>query len=163
MTQQGENMLALVHRRNRGSFRELAALLTAFLLFCFSAMTPPGAAHGRARSLIQQSKQEPSGAGSERDVRPLEAGKPIRSELAGGQKHAYRVEMNADQFLKVIVEQQGIDVVVEVSGPDGKQILEFDSESRLQGREEVLLVAEVAGAFLLTVRPKLTGTSAGSY
>ena len=53
--------------------------------------------------------------------------------------------------------------MAQVSGPDGKQILEFDSESRLQGQEEVSLVAEVAGAFLLTVRPKLNGAPAGSY
>jgi CHAT domain-containing protein/Tfp pilus assembly protein PilF len=163
MTQQSEDMLALDHSRTQGGFRVLAGLLTAFLLFCISALTPSGAAHGRARSLIQQSKQESSGAGNERDVRALEAGKPIRSELAGGQKQAYRVGMNADQFLKVIVEQQGIDVVVDVSGPDGKQILEFDSESRRQGSEEVSLVAEAAGSFLLTIRPRLNRAPAGNY
>src|SRR5215475_747521 len=163
MTQQSEDRRTLNHRRNRVSFRGLAVLLTAFLLFCFSAVAPSGSAHGRVSSLIQQSKQEPSGAGNEKDVRALEAGKPIRSELAGGQKHAYRVGMNADQFLKVIVEQQGIDVVVDVSGPDGKQILEFDSESRPQGSEEVSLVAEAAGAFQLIVRPQQNGRPAGSY
>ncbi|MBO0861734.1 MAG: CHAT domain-containing protein [Chloracidobacterium sp.] len=151
------------HRRNRNSFREVAVLLTALLLFRFSAVTPSGAARGRARSLIQQSKQEPSGAGNERDVRALEVGKPIRNELAGGQTHVYRVLMNADQFLKVIVEQQGIDVAVDVSGPDGKQILVFDSESRPKGSEVVSLVTEAAGSFLLTIRPMLNRAPAGNY
>ena len=50
-----------------------------------------------------------------------------------------------------------------MSGPDGKQIVEFDSESRLQGQEEVSLVAEAAGAFQLIVRPKLNGAPSGSY
>src|SRR5262249_26935330 len=115
----------------------------------------------------QQSSQPSREAGSadknEKDVRALEAGKPIKRELAGEQWHAYRISLGADQFLKVIVEQQGIDVVVQLSGPDGRQILEFDSESRSQGREEVSLVAEVAGAFQFIVRPKQNGTPAGSY
>jgi CHAT domain-containing protein/lipopolysaccharide biosynthesis regulator YciM len=163
MTQQSEDMPALDHSQIQGGFREPAVLLTALLLFFLLAVTPSGSAYGRVRSLIQQSKQEPVGSGNEKDARALEAGKPIKSELAGGQKHAYRVRMNADQFLKVIVEQQGIDVAVEVSGPDGKQILEFDSESRPQGSEEVSLVAEAAGAFQLIVSPKLNGAPAGSY
>src|SRR5215475_7057935 len=163
MTQQSEDMPGLDHSRTQGGFREPAVLLTALLLFCPLAVTPSGNAYGRVRSLIQQSKQEPDGSGNEKGVRALEAGKPIKSELAGGQKHAYRISLGADQFLMVIVEQQGIDVVAQVSGPDGKQILEFDSESRSQGREEVSLVAEAAGAFQLIVRPKQNGAPAGSY
>jgi tetratricopeptide (TPR) repeat protein len=115
----------------------------------------------------QQSTQAPSGSGSkaddEKEARLLEPGKAIKRELSGAGSHTYQIKLSAGQFLKVIVEQQGIDVVVQVSGPDGKQILEFDSESRSQGREELSLVAEVAGAFLLTVRPRQNGTSAGSY
>jgi CHAT domain-containing protein/Tfp pilus assembly protein PilF len=83
--------------------------------------------------------------------------------LAGGRQHTYRISLGACQFLKVILEQRSIDVVAQVSGPDGKKMLEFDSESRSQGREEISLVAEAAGAFLLTVRPKLNGAPAGSY
>jgi CHAT domain-containing protein len=50
-----------------------------------------------------------------------------------------------------------------VSGPDGKTILEFDSEIRTQGREEVSLVAEVAGDFQLIVSPTQNVAPAGSY
>jgi CHAT domain-containing protein/Tfp pilus assembly protein PilF len=53
--------------------------------------------------------------------------------------------------------------VAQLSGPGGEQIAEFDSESRSQGREEVSLVAEMAGAFQLIVRPKQNGAPAGSY
>jgi tetratricopeptide (TPR) repeat protein len=110
-----------------------------------------------------QATQEPIGAGKGKDIHALEPGKPIRRELAGGQEHSYQIKLNANQFLKVAVEQKGIDVVAQVSGPDGKQILEFDSESRSQGREVVSLVAEAAGAFQLIVRPKQNGAPAGSY
>jgi CHAT domain-containing protein/Tfp pilus assembly protein PilF len=126
-------------------------------------LTPSGKAHCRTGDLIRQSTQEHTGAGKGKDIHALEPGKPIRRELAGGQEHTYQIRLDANQFLKVVVEQKGIDVVAQASEPDRRQILEFDSESRSQGQEEVSLVAEAAGAFLLIVRPKHNGTPAGSY
>src|SRR5262245_46202490 len=88
----------------------LAVLLSAASLF------EPCGAVGTAfaqRSEIPNSLQDENGA------RPLETGKPIKGELAGGQRHSYQIRLDAGQFLKVIVEQQGIDVVAQASGPDG--------------------------------------------
>jgi CHAT domain-containing protein/Flp pilus assembly protein TadD len=162
MIQQNENHLALDRRRRHDVFRNFAVFLSLPPLFCLSALIPSSNAKG-AGDLILQSTQEQRGAGNEKDVRALEPGKPIRRELAGGQEHSYQIRLNADQFLKVIIEQQGIDVVAQVSGPDGKQILEFDSESRSYGREEVSLVTEAAGSFLLILRHKLNIPPAGGY
>ncbi|MBO0720443.1 MAG: tetratricopeptide repeat protein [Blastocatellia bacterium] len=116
---------------------------------------------------IEQPVQQTRAASTEKedkgDLRSLEPGKPVKRELAGGQQHSYQIRLSADQFLKVIVEQQGIDVVVQVSGPDGKQILEFDSEILPEGQEEVSLVAEAAGEYRLAVSPKLKEAPAGGY
>src|SRR6266542_4150391 len=163
MTQRNKRRQALELRRSQVGFRGLNAFLTPFLFFCLSASTPLGKAHCLTGDLILQSTQEPTGAGKEKDIHALEPGKPIRRELAGGQRHTYQTRLDPNQFLKVVVEQKGIDVVAQASGPDGKQILEVDSESRSQGREEISLVAEAAGAFQLIVRPKQNGAPAGSY
>jgi hypothetical protein len=167
MRLQNKRCSALELRRRFDVYQALASLLTLPLFISPVSAISSRQAFGGSFSLFQQSSQQSrdnaSGGGDEKDVRALEAGKPIKGELAGGRRHAYRISLGADQFLKVIVEQQGIDVVAQVSGPDGKQILEFDSESRPQGREEVSLVAEAAGSFLLIVRPKLDGAPAGSY
>ena len=72
------------------------------------------------------------------DVRPLEPGTPIERELAGGQSHSYQLTLTADQYLLVVVEQRGIDVVVQLLGPDDKQIMEFDSEIRDYGQRTCL-------------------------
>jgi CHAT domain-containing protein/tetratricopeptide (TPR) repeat protein len=157
-----ENYLALNRRGKDEVFRNLAVFLSPLLLLCLSALIPSSNANG-ARGLVRDSTQEQSGAGNEKDVRALEPGKPIGRELASGQRHSYQIVLNGDQFLKLIIEQQGIDVVTQVSGPDGKQLLEFDSESRAHGREEVSLVAEAAGIFQFTVRPKLNLAPTGSY
>src|SRR5262249_51185472 len=119
---------------------------------------------GRSLDSPQQSStRQPDSAADEKDVRPLEQGHPVKRELSGGQRHIYRLRLGAGQFLKAIIEQQGIDVVVQVSGPDGAQILEFDSEGGLQGREDVPIVAEVAGDYQLVVLPIQNRDSAGSY
>jgi tetratricopeptide (TPR) repeat protein len=158
---------ALESRRKLDAYQALASLLALLLFFSLVAAVPSRQAFGGPLVLFpqatQQSRDKESGASDEKDVRALEAGKPIRGELAGERQHAYRIELSVGQFLRVIVEQQGIDVVAQVSGPDGKQILKFDSEIGPQGREEVSLVAEVAGPFQLIVRRRQTGALVGNY
>jgi CHAT domain-containing protein len=163
MTQRNKQRPALVIRRSQVGFRGLTAFLTPLLIFFLSAVTPSSKAHCRTGELIRQSTQEPTGAGKGKDIQTLEPGKPIRRELAGGQQHCYQIRLSAGQFLKATIEQQGIDVVVQVSGPDGNQMTEFDSDSRPQGEEQVSLVAEMTGEYRLTVRPKQNGAAASPY
>jgi CHAT domain-containing protein/Tfp pilus assembly protein PilF len=139
-----------------------AIFLTLFLLFSLS-VAAPHQVFGRHPELHQQPTQSSNGTGDKQDVRSLEAGQPIRRELAEGQQHSYRIGLSADQFLKAAVEQAGIDVVVQVSGPGGAQIIQFDSEPRIRGQESVSLVTEAAGEYQLTVRPRFKGVPAGSY
>jgi CHAT domain-containing protein/Flp pilus assembly protein TadD len=114
-----------------------------------------------------QIAQHPGGASNavkeEQDIRLLEPGKSIERELAGGQTHTYQITLAEGQFLNVIVEQRGIDVVIKLLGPDGKQIAEFDSEIRKRGQETVSQVAEVAGSYRLNVLAKKKEAPAGSY
>ena len=97
------------------------------------------------------------------DARLLEPGRPVERELAGGQSHSYQLTLAADQYLLVVVEQRGIDVVVQLLGPDDKQIMEFDSEIRDYGQEPVPQVAEVSGSYRLNLRAKLEMAQAGRY
>src|SRR5262245_42611690 len=115
----------------------------------------------------QQPAQAPRGAGNkvddEKEARLLEPGKAIKRELAGGNSHTYRIGLAADQFMNAVIEQDGIDVVARLLGPDGKQIMEFDSEKRLQGRETAPLVAEAEGDYQLVVQPRQKAAPAGAY
>lgn len=99
----------------------------------------------------------------DQQVRRLEPGKPIERELAAGASHSYQFALGAGQCAKLVVDQRGIDVVVRLLRPDGKHIVEFDSESRLQGRETASLVADAAGNYRLTVSAKLKVAPSGSY
>jgi len=148
--------------------RSVAKFLTFCLFFNLLAVPLSENALGRTPGRIaQQPTQAPRDAGAkaddEKEARLLEPGKPIKRELAGDQSHTYRIRLSAGQFLKVIVEQQGIDVVAQVSGPSGEQIAEFDMDSRSQGQELVSLVAEAEGKYQLTLRPRQKNASAGGY
>ncbi len=100
---------------------------------------------------------------SEADVRTLEPRKPIERELAGGQSHWYRLSLTADQYVLVVVEQRGIAVVVQLLGPDNKQIMEFDSEASVYGQQFVSQVAEVSGSYQLNLRANQEGAQPGRY
>jgi len=153
--------------------QRLAVLFISFAICGISSIIPPDKALGSAPGRRWQSSQKPPAAGGvageEKDVRRLEPGQPIRRELEGGQEQGYRIGLSAGQYLEVIVKQQGIDVIVLLSGPDGKQggqgnqNWEFDNESRLQGQEVAPLVAEVTGEYRLMVRPRQKDARAGGY
>ena len=102
-----------------------------------------------------------SGAG--REVTPLEIGKAIERELEGGNRHTYDLKLDEGQFASVVVEQRGIDVLVRVIGVNGKPVSEFDSELRNNGAEQVELVAEGPGTYLVAVEAKGPKEYAGRY
>src|SRR5215510_12954617 len=139
-------------------YQNLAAFFPLFLAFCLLTFAPLDEAFGYASDPRLQSTQERRGAGSggggENDVWSIEPGRPHRRELAGGQRHTYRIRLAAGQFLKAVIEQDGIDVVARLLGPDGEQIMEFDSEGRLRGRDTVEQVAEAEGDYRLIVQPR---------
>jgi CHAT domain-containing protein/Tfp pilus assembly protein PilF len=93
----------------------------------------------------------------------IEPGKPIKRELAGGQSHSYRMTLAAGQYVKLVVDQRGIDVIVGFSGSDRKQVIIFDSESRIQGQETVSLVAEAADNYRLVVVARYKNAAMGRY
>jgi CHAT domain-containing protein/Tfp pilus assembly protein PilF len=98
-----------------------------------------------------------------RQLGQLELGKPIERELTGDQSHSYQMTLAAGQWVKLVIDQRGIDVVVKLFGPDGKQITEFDSESRTQAQETVSWVTEAEGSYQVGVRAKYKNAAAGAY
>ncbi len=136
-----------MNRVLRMHFAQWAAWLCLFL-GCYS----PAQAHPSALAAIQ-----------DQDARPLEPDQPIERELAGGQSHAYRLTLGAGQYLEVAVEQRGIDVLVKLTGADGKLLAQFESDSRSQGRETVARVVDAAGEYRLLVEARQRGAPAGRY
>jgi len=82
---------------------------------------------------------------------------PIERELTDGQTHAYRVGLSEGQYLRLVVKQRGIDVVVFLNGPDGKRIGKADKFYSCFSLEALQLIAESSGDYRFEVQPSEKG------
>ncbi len=83
-------------------------------------------------------------------AQPLED-KPIQRDLAPGQAHTYQIEVPAEQFLQVIVDQRGVDVAVTLSDPFGEKLIQMDRAIGAQGPEPLIGVTKTAGGHTVEV------------
>lgn len=89
--------------------------------------------------------------------------RPVERELRGGQVHKYQVSLSQGQYLKVVVDQRGVDVVVTALGPDGAKISEVDSPNGTLGPELISVVAITSGVYLFEVRSLEANAGEGRY
>jgi CHAT domain-containing protein/Tfp pilus assembly protein PilF len=93
----------------------------------------------------------------------LPIGVALEQPLTGGEAHSYSVEARPKARLLVIVEQRGIDVVVEVAPADGQALLAVDSPNDSRGPESLLIPAEAAGPLEIRVLSPSPGVAPGTY
>ena len=97
------------------------------------------------------------------DARVLESGSSIERELAGGETHSYSITLVSGQYLRVVVNQQSVNVVVKVFRPGGQQIAEVNNTSDQQESEQISLITEGAGDYRLEVHPARKEAASGRY
>jgi CHAT domain-containing protein/Tfp pilus assembly protein PilF len=93
----------------------------------------------------------------------LAPGGAAEVEMAGGETRLFRVAAGAGQYLRVVVEQRGIDVAVALVGPGQKRLLEVDSPNGNYGPEPVSAVAEESGDYTIEVRSPDKKAAAGKF
>src|SRR5579884_4123318 len=89
-------------------------------------------------------------------------GKAVERELAGAETHTYRVAPGTGQSMDVMVEQRGVDVVIQVL-ENSNVIAEINSEARLQKPEHFVLTADTASAYELRIKAKYQKLADGKY
>src|SRR5215216_6424365 len=52
----------------------------------------------------------------------LKLHEPVERDLAGGDAHDYQIMLNEGQYMRIVVEQRNIDLVLALFGPDAKQL-----------------------------------------
>ena len=93
----------------------------------------------------------------------LQPGTPIERTLAAGQSHSYTISLEQDQFLQLLVDQRGIDVVVRTFSPAGRRLREVDTPNGTDGPEDVTVIAETAGVYRIEVAPLDPSPPPGRY
>ncbi len=86
-----------------------------------------------------------------------------RYQLKGGESHSYRVTLTAGQYLYALVEQQGIDLEIALSNPNGSQLAVTDSPNGRWGSEPILLIAATSGEYRVGIKSPNAQAEAGSY
>ena len=96
------------------------------------------------------------------EIRSLTPGQVVEQNVVGGDVHQYRVTLAARQFVRVAVDQEGIDVSLTLTAPDGQQVVAMNL-IRPSGIESLAAEAKADGDYLLAVRIAGTTTSGGRY
>jgi len=87
----------------------------------------------------------------------------IERRLSGNQAHTYQIALKPGQFIHVVVNQKGIDVVLTPIDPNGRRLVEIDRWSDLQGPESVSWIAESSGVYKLEIRAARKEAPWGTY
>ena len=94
----------------------------------------------------------PSGEPAAIRTLKLAAGAVTEEELAGGETHIYPLELAAGQYVFLVVDQRGVDVVVDLYAPDDRRLTRIDSPNSTQGPEPLHAVADRAVTLRLKLR-----------
>ena len=81
----------------------------------------------------------------------LVPGKPVTSQLNGGDRHFYRITLKKNKFVLVVVEQLGIDVALSLAGAGPSSLITVDSPNGTEGPERLPLVAASSGRYTLEI------------
>jgi hypothetical protein len=83
----------------------------------------------------------------------LQPGQAVERTITRGKTQSFTVSLESSQLLQLVVEQQGVDVIVRLFSPDGKSLGQFDTPNGAQGPENVSLITDAAGIYRIDVLP----------
>jgi WD40 repeat protein/uncharacterized caspase-like protein len=87
----------------------------------------------------------------------------VERTLRGGEAHSYRISLEAGQFLRVLVEQRGINVVMVLYAPDGTPLAGRNRPNGLEGEESLAVGITLTGTYDLEVRALEKDAAPGQY
>jgi CHAT domain-containing protein/Tfp pilus assembly protein PilF len=152
----------------RRSFRRIVGVGAGLIITLLIGSSHIRTAHTAQLKFLQTQsfQQDKAGAGSApggAETLALDPGRSIEREISSGQTRAYQIRLDAGKYLRVQVEQQGIDVTVALLAPDGKVVAESRSDNGNFGPETVSMIAEGPVEARLEVRAPDWEAPAGRY
>src|SRR5262249_20950334 len=93
---------------------------------------------------------------------PLELGKPVEQELAGGEAHSYQLSLSANQYAHIAIDQRRVNVAVSVYDVAGRKLVEADM-FRMGDFELISLASESPANYRIEVRAPDQSAAKGSY
>jgi CHAT domain-containing protein/tetratricopeptide (TPR) repeat protein len=97
------------------------------------------------------------------DMGQLAPDQASEREIAGGEVHLYSVELKANEFFQVRVEQKGVDVELKLLDLNHNVLATMDSPNGKAGPETLSFVADKSGSFVLEVKAPDAKATKGTY
>jgi CHAT domain-containing protein/tetratricopeptide (TPR) repeat protein len=88
---------------------------------------------------------------------------PIEREIGGGELHSMRLSLTAGQFVRAVFDQRGVDIVLVLLGPDGRELTRVDSPVGEWGPEPLFFEVGTTGYYTIQVRPRRESAGPGRY
>lgn len=99
-----------------------------------------------------------------KDLGELSQGTPSGFKIGGGETHIFHTVLRRGQYLRVIVEQEGIDLSISIFEPGSKaSLIAMDSPNGSRGSESVSVVARADGDYRVEVRSDTNGAMPAGY
>ena len=145
------------------NLRRLGALYSGALIISQLVLYGPGLYFKVCASAEASGPVFNIAARQEAAITTLEVGTPIKRRMEPDGVQLYRVSLAAGQYLRVIVDQQGADVVASLLGPNGQRIIRADGITGSTGPEPLSVIAEEPGEYRIEVRLSGKKAPAGYY
>jgi len=128
----------------------LLAYLSRVVIFALAVLMMKSVLHGQL---------QPSGEAASL----LEVGRPVEADLAAGAYHSYRIQLGSGDTARILLEPQSVDLLIALSGSNGKEFERVGSAYGAQEPVSALVVAKEAGTYTLTVLPTKESAAGGHY
>jgi CHAT domain-containing protein/Tfp pilus assembly protein PilF len=97
------------------------------------------------------------------DDLPLLPGPGFEKDMDGGQTHSYKISVAANQYLQVVIEQRGINLITTLLDSQGKELLRADNPSGAHGPIYLFAISQPAADYRVEVRSTEKWANPGRY
>lgn len=80
-------------------------------------------------------------------------GKTIERKMLKGEIHQYYISLKKGDYVKLVVVQKGVDLLIDVINPSGKTMETVDSSNGTEGSDPISIEAEQTGKYELKIYP----------
>ncbi len=125
--------------------------IVAFSVAILGALSGAGCGVERSEPEAPVQQDQPSPPVVSLHLADLKARAFRVEQPVAGQTRAYALPLEKGQYLHLVVEQLGVDVAATIKTPDGGLLLRVDSPNGNRGPEDIFLLAEAGGRYLLGI------------
>ena len=87
----------------------------------------------------------------------------LKRKLKAGEIHHYRINLSAGEFLHIMAEQFGIDLIAKVSSADSQFVEQFDSPNGELDAEDIYLLSDKNRKYDIAIHPAQKYADPGEY